>query len=181
MPENTFRFMSGFVKQPPENLGPWPDIVGRLILNFGTIEMLTNLLILQFSSDALLAEEVLSLNLSRRVPILRSLIKRAELEDTSKQRVLSAIDFVAGAIELRNTVAHNALLIGWTQPEHSGPPDFMGLPKIHSKSSRRTGVAPIASLVKLNETVARLHAAAADLASVVTLRPEFSLLVPDEK
>jgi hypothetical protein len=112
-------------------MGNWADMIGRFIVNFGGIELLSyqQLLLLEASHDDFTKN--LDRLLSKRIERLVQLIK--ESNKLSEEECANAIDLWEEAKEFskwRNRIAHNPVLPTWkagSNPDTS-PPDLLGIP-----------------------------------------------------
>ena len=148
------------------------------MLNFGTVELLVNLLVLQLSRRSKTRNYVPPL--AQRIATLRALSASSDLTPDQAATLATGLAAIEGVLHLRNAVAHNPLLTGWTTEEHSGPPDFMAIAQLGSLSGGR-GTARLVSLSHLNQANGILHSAAAQLSSLLISYPEFSLLTPESE
>jgi hypothetical protein len=112
-------------------LGAWADRIGRFILNFGGIELLSyqHLLLLESSHEAFV--ENLDRLLGNRIDRLIMLLSSTPL--LSPEEIPGAIELWKDAREFskwRNRIAHNPVLPTWKPGSNADkdPPDLLGIP-----------------------------------------------------
>ena len=112
-------------------LGAWADKIGRFILNFGGIELLSyqQLLLLESSHGEFVKnlDRLLGKRIDRLVELLRS-TPLLNAED-----IASAVELWEDAREFskwRNRIAHNPVLPTWKPGSNANkdPPDLLGIP-----------------------------------------------------
>jgi hypothetical protein len=108
---------------------PFLEMFGRFMFNFGLIEALSVFYVGNFTTDELLVNQALKMQLRQRVELIRQMADRLELSK-SKRKILDALwEDVLRLAEDRNHLAHNPLMFGWRGKE-VGPPDFVGIPNL---------------------------------------------------
>jgi hypothetical protein len=112
-------------------LGEWADKIGRFILNFGGIELLSyqQLLLLEATHDDFVKnlDRLLSKRIDRLVTLLSETNRLQESERTEAiERWEEAREFA----KWRNRIAHNPVLPTWKPGSNSelDPPDLLGIP-----------------------------------------------------
>lgn len=112
-------------------LGEWADKIGRFILNFGSIELLTyqQLLLLEATHEDFVKN--LDRLLWKRIDRLVALL--SETERLQEAERAAAIELWEEARELsiwRNRIAHNPVLPTWKPGSNAelDPPDVLGIP-----------------------------------------------------
>jgi len=127
-------------------------LVGKLILNFGTLEMQSHVWIDHLSKDEVLVDLALESPFSRRVDLIHQLIDREELDSKVKEQAHEAWRAASDLSEVRNAVAHNPLIWGWRGAEE-GDPDYVGIPVIRKLKGARDGKIPLISADGLKRAV----------------------------
>jgi hypothetical protein len=169
----------GFLTVTPAGGDMWADPIGRLILNFGAAELVVNLLLMQWSSDALVVEELFAGPLARRISLLERLAKREDLLAERRTEFDHAIETLKRYARTRNAVAHNALILAWKTPDRSGTPDCIGVPDLRKAQSDPDGLAPIVGKSDLIKALDETAEAVSTLRSFVRETPEISLWLTD--
>ena len=85
----------------------FPALVGKIIHHCGALEFLTNNAITALSQDRLLSSEVVKSPFSRRIDILRSLLRTRT--DLPPADIKSLCDELREIAERRNEVAHSPI------------------------------------------------------------------------
>jgi hypothetical protein len=115
-------------------LGAWADKIGRFILNFGGIELLSyqQLLLLEESHDEFVKN--LDKFLGKRIDRLIELLRSTSL--LKAENIAVAVELWEDAREFskwRNRIAHNPVLPTWKPGSNADkdPPDLLGIPDFH--------------------------------------------------
>lgn len=159
----------------------WLTAVGRLVLTFGSIEFLLDLLILQWTNDDLLAASALDLPFARRLTLLRKVIDRANLPETEAKNLTDQLRRIEEVSKVRNAIAHNPLFVVRVNSNRPDLGQFLGVPNLKARSQGRARLTPVVTPDELKEAIESLRKAAAALSSVLTLRPELSLQLEGEE
>ena len=165
----------GFLTVTPVGGDMWAEAIGRLILNFGAAEVVVNLLLMQWSSDTLVVEELFGGPLARRISLLSRLAEREELPAERRREFNRAIETLKRYAKTRNAVAHNALLLGWKTPDRSDAPDCIVVPDLRKARSDPDGLAPIIGRTDLTKALDETAEAVGVLRSFLVETPEISL------
>jgi hypothetical protein len=94
---------------PPEEDKKWAQVVGSLILHFGTLEYLSFLFIGIFSGEAA-RDAAMPLTFSKRIKLVKKLIKKSNWADVEKIAALKLWSEVAEKCKFRNELAHNPFI-----------------------------------------------------------------------
>jgi hypothetical protein len=81
------------------------ELLGNILHDFGVVEFQTNLLIQALGKDSILSDEIVKLNLGRRIKILRRLLH--ERTQAPEGEIDSVCDDFAKLATERNAIAHN--------------------------------------------------------------------------
>lgn len=84
----------------------FPELIGRVIHNCGALELLINNTIRALSKDPILFNEVITMNIPKRIKVLRELLTRANLLTPEINALITEIPKIA---EDRNLIAHNPI------------------------------------------------------------------------
>ena len=94
----------------------WSMAVGRLLLAFGEIEHTTDASLRLFPRDPI-SDSLVELPLARRLRLVRSvLVGRKDLSNETAV-LLRCIDQIVALLTIRNTVAHNPLVMAFYEVE----------------------------------------------------------------
>lgn len=165
----------GFLTVSPVGGDMWAEAVGRLILNFGAAEVVVNLLLMQWSSDTLVVEQLFAGPLGRRIKLLERLAEREDLPADRRKEFAGAVETIKRYSKTRNAVAHNALILGWKTPDRSDAPDCIGVPDLRRGQSDPHGLAPIIAKTDLVKALDETSEAVGALRSFLLETPEISL------
>jgi len=86
----------------------FPELIGKVVHHCGALEFLTNNAIRSLGKDSLLSSEIIKLPFSRRVEVLRELLKQRTKLTVSEVR--SLCDDLSNIARERNAVAHNPIV-----------------------------------------------------------------------
>ena len=95
---------------PPEEDRQWAQVVGSLILHFGTLEYLTFIFIELFSGAAA-RDAAQKDKFAKRIRTVKELIEKSSWSESQKNTALDLWIKVDGHREFRNEVAHNPFII----------------------------------------------------------------------
>jgi hypothetical protein len=165
----------GFLTVTPVGGDMWAEAIGHLILNFGAAEVVVNLLLMQWSSDALVVEQLFGGPLGRRITLLERLAEREDLSADRKREFAGAVETIKRYSKTRNSVAHNPLILGWKTPDRSDAPDCIGVPDLRRGQSDPHGLAPIIARADLVKALDETSEAVGALRSFLVETPEISL------
>lgn len=147
-------------------IGAWAEKIGRLILNFGGIELLTyqQLLLLERSHEEFVRN--LDRLLVKRIDRLTHLLGETELlSQTERPGAIELWEEAREFAKWRNRIAHNPVLPTWKPGSNaeSDPPDLLGIPDFRQfKDGGKSNSIPIELMDRLIDETAnlaqRLHA-----------------------
>lgn len=113
----------------------WAESIGKLILNFGALELLTYLWIAYLTDKNDIVLDLSSeMPLNRRIQLILELLRRINLEETKHNKISLAWKRAQPLLELRNAVAHNPIVFGWAEQPSNVEPDFIGIPNLKKRS-----------------------------------------------
>ena len=131
----------------------WVDLIGRLILDFGAIELLTYKWIHGLKKDERLLFESLDMTLKSRIDLIKKFISSLTIDKNLKDKVKAKWNKVKEISKLRNIIAHNPLIFVWKGKEE-GPPDAIGIPKL--RQLKKSSITQAISLIELQDSIDEL-------------------------
>ena len=105
---------------------PYATAVGKFLMNFGSVELMSHAWIDSLSTDPLLAKLAMEMQFAKRIALIRLLVNRSSAPESTKQAALAEWGKAEKLSHLRNEIAHATLALGWNNADESGPPDFLG-------------------------------------------------------
>jgi hypothetical protein len=143
---------------------PWIERVGKLILNFGVLELETHLWLVQLSEDPERIPEFASKPFADRVKKIITFVEKRAYSDLWKVEVLKAWEKAREHAKFRNRIAHSPLTFGWTGGVEKGEPDFIGVIDLQRRDANQNALASkaemdaaINSIVSLASRLAKLR------------------------
>lgn len=144
---------------------PWVERVGKLILNFSAIEMESIHWFVQLAEREFEIKLIVEIPFASRVTQVMRHINDRKMNDKWRNRSLRGWNEALKLAHIRNQVAHNPIIFGWSQAPEVGTPNALGIPNIRA---RRTSKAKwllstehadksIDSMVEIAETLAELR------------------------
>ena len=116
---------SGFALNS-KHTDPWIHAIGKFMINFGSIELLSFIWVDRLSKDLILHDIALDMQLSKRIDLIRKLVERSSLSKNLNKQVREVWAEAESLAKLRNDIAHSPIVFGWHGPEEDRPPDFIG-------------------------------------------------------
>ena len=104
---------------PPDDDKKWAQVVGSLILHFGSLEFLSFVFI-EILDNAAARDAAMRMIFSKRIKLVRELIGKSQWKDNKKQEALKLWGDVAKECKLRNEVAHNPFYVKLIQGKNVG-------------------------------------------------------------
>ena len=120
----------------------WYVAVGKLMLNFGAIELLSLVWVDTLGQDEVLRYVALEMQFSKRVELILRLVKRSRLPTDLDKRIRETWAAAKRLSDLRNDIAHSPLVFG---PQEDRPPDHLGTWNV-----RKVRTQPVVPLVELS-------------------------------
>ena len=127
--------------------------MGKFILNFGGLELISLMWIEELGRDDLLLDLGADMPLSKRLDLVRVLVKRSRLEKDLEREVLDTWAAVERLAKIRNDLAHGPIIFGWHEREHSGSPDFVGSLNVRKLRAKDTTATPLVEFQALYDGV----------------------------
>jgi hypothetical protein len=94
---------------PPEEDKQWAYVVGSFILHFGSLEYLSFIFIEIFSGTTA-RDAAMSLTFSKRIKMVKKLIRQSKWTENDKKEALKLWSEVAVKCKFRNEIAHNPFI-----------------------------------------------------------------------
>jgi hypothetical protein len=140
-------------------LAEWADRIGRFILNFGSIELLSyqHLLLLEKTHEEFLLN--VGRKFAKRVERTNSLIPdNPKLSAAEKDLAIERWKEAAELANWRNRIAHNPVLPTWKDGDSDkDPPDLLGIPDVRQmKDGMTSDSIPLALMNQLVDHAAAL-------------------------
>jgi len=146
---------------------PWILAVGKLILNFGVIELLSHRFLAELARDPVLTWVGGEMPLGKRKDLNVDLVRREKLDKEAKNRLVELWQGVKRLSTIRNTIAHGPLLFRWSG-EEVGDPDFIAVPNIRATARKKGRDRVLVTLKELNTAVDEISGLAQGLDKVVS-------------
>lgn len=114
---------------------PWIERVGKIILNFSTIEMESIHWLVQLSEREFETKAIVDSRFASRVTQVMKHVDDRTIGVQWRKRSLRAWNEALKLAHLRNQVAHNPIIFGWSKVPEVGVPDILGIPNLKARSS----------------------------------------------
>jgi hypothetical protein len=115
---------------------PWLVPLGKFILNFGAIELMSLVWTAELGRDDVLLDLANDMPLSKRLVLISTLVRRSSLAPTLEEEVLEKWNAVERLSKVRNALAHGPIMYGWHDEKEVGPPDYIGCVSIRKLKSK---------------------------------------------
>jgi|SRR3954466_5552639 len=115
----------------PHYLNSWPELIGKYMLNFGGIELLSYQFLLIFENSETDFIKNYDRSLGARIERIFQLIKaQTNIENETKDNITELWAEAKNLSVWRNRIAHNPVLPTWKlgSDSESSPPDLLGVP-----------------------------------------------------
>ena len=120
-----------------KSAAPWIKAVGSFIMNFGVIELATYLWLDELVPTDDDFRRSVKLPFTERVDVIVGLVNQEPLPKKDRRKIVGPWKRTKRLSQKRNTISHNPVILGW-KGEEDGPPDFMGIPKMHDLGRKFT-------------------------------------------
>jgi hypothetical protein len=137
----------------PEHTKPWLVPIGKFILNFGGIELISYFWIAELDEDETPTDVMLEMQFSRRVNRIRALVKKSRLSPALAQEIGDAWARAERLAKMRNDIAHSPILFGWHDQDKDRPPDFIGCFNMRKLRDKTQELAPLVEFQALYDGV----------------------------
>lgn len=165
---------------------PWIERVGKLIVNFSVIELESIHWFVQLAEREVEINSIVEIPFASRVTQVMRHVDQRQLSDKWRKRSLRSWNEALKLAHLRNQVAHNPIIFGWSHVPETGTPNILGIPNIRVRRASNAkwllstdhADKSINSMVEIAQTLAELRiewCAARDEGNVppVKLAPPF--------
>ena len=128
------------------------EAAGKLIQNFGAIELQTHDWISALQSDSMVLEMARRSKLSDRIDVIKKMIRRSSLfTDESKDRLMGLWSSVIPHSQIRNIVAHSGVVMGFQNDDPKQPAMVKGV--LNVKPRDKSMEAELISIEEINGSV----------------------------
>jgi len=138
-----------------EHTKPWLAPLGKLVANFGVLELFSYQWIAKLGGQPALAAVAKDL-FAKRVGTLKDLLHTAKLPHPIKVTATKLWDEALQIGKERNAILHNPIVFGYSTAGESGPPDFIGVPDFKTNTAAPKILA-VASLADINALINRIY------------------------
>ena len=118
-----------------EHTKPWIARVGKIILNFSAIEMESIHWFVLLSEREFEIKAIVDLPFASRVKQVMRHVDDRTIGVQWRKRSISAWNEARKLAHLRNQVAHNPIVFGWSKVPEVGVPDILGIPNLRARRS----------------------------------------------
>ena len=141
----------------------WVARVGKLILNFGVLELETYLWLVQLSEAPDRITEFSRSQFADRVKEIKTFIESRAYSDNWKNEALKGWDEALDQAKFRNRIAHSPLTFGWNNQAEEGEPDFIGIIDLKRRDANQN---PLASKGEMDRVINSIVSLATQLANL---------------
>ncbi len=124
----------------------WIARVGKLILNFGVLELETYLWLVQLSEAPEKLPEFSKLRFAQRVEKLMGLAKDRAYSPNWEAEAQKCWNETLDQAKFRNRIAHSPLTFGWNKEAEEGEPDFIGIVDLQRRDASQNALASKAEM-----------------------------------
>lgn len=162
-PENAMSRLKHAINPPYTR--PWVERVGKLILNFSAIELESVHWLVQLSEREFEIKAMVEIPFASRVTQVMKHIDARKANDYWRRRSLRSWNEALKLAHLRNQVAHNPIIFGWSDLPEAGEPNVIGIPNIRARRASKAkwllsadhADKSINSMVEIAKTLAELR------------------------
>ena len=141
----------------------WVTRVGKLILNFGVLELETHLWLVQLSEAPEKIPQFTKLWFSDRVRLIQEFAEKRAYSDDWKSKSLELWNEALNHAKFRNHIAHSPLAFGWNGESEKGEPDFIGVVNLQRRDATQN---PLASKDEMDGAINAVVSLATRLAAL---------------
>jgi len=109
---------------------PWATAIGKLVLNFGSLEYETLEWLVQMLEAPERVSKFAGLTFVQRTDVVKRLIGDRAFAGTWKAASLQRWEEGKQIATIRNRLVHNPLVFGWSGNAEEGAPDYMDVPNV---------------------------------------------------
>lgn len=111
---------------------PWIERVGKLILNFSVIELESIHWFIQLSEREFEIQSIVEVPFASRVTQVMKHIDERKTNERWRKQSLRRWNEALKLAHLRNQVAHNPIIFGWSHLPEADKPDVLGIPNMRA-------------------------------------------------
>lgn len=124
----------------------WAPSIGKLILNFACLEFESYMWLVQLSERPELIPEFAEKRFRSRVDDIKEFVNQRALSNDWKHRALEQWKMSLELGRLRNRVAHNPLVFGWSDDAEQENPDLIGIADMRARRPHGETKGPLMSM-----------------------------------
>lgn len=114
----------------------WVERVGKIVLNFSVIEMESMFWVVHLCERELEIKQIADSPFSVRVKLIIDQVDERAIGVSWRKKSSRAWNEALKLAQLRNQVAHNPIIFGWSSEPHLGVPNILGIPNLKARSSK---------------------------------------------
>lgn len=111
----------------------WVERVGKLILNFSAIELESIHWFIQLAEREFEIKSIVEIPFAPRVTQVMRHVDERKTNDRWRKQSLRRWNEALKLAHLRNQVAHNPIIFGWSQVPEVGEPNVLGIPNVRAR------------------------------------------------
>lgn len=92
-----------------KDVAVWSYLIGNIIINFGAVEFALSRWVGFLSTDVMMRDIAIGMQLSRRIALIESLVDRTAWPDTRKSDAKQLCCEIENLSKIRNKIAHNPI------------------------------------------------------------------------
>ena len=143
----------------------WVERVGKLILNFGVLELETYLWLVQLSEAPDRLPEFATKRFATRVKEVIAFVESHAYSHDWKTVAVKGWNDTLEHAKFRNRIAHSPLTFGWTGGVEEGEPDFIGVIDLQRRDVSQNA---LVSKGEMDQTIDSIVSLASRLATLRT-------------
>lgn len=115
----------------------WIERVGKLILNFSAVELESILWFVHLSEREFEIKSIVEIPFASRVTQVMKHIDERKTNDRWRKQSLRLWNEALKLAHLRNQVAHNPVIFGWSHLPEAGEPNVLGIPNMRARHTSK--------------------------------------------
>lgn len=136
--------------------GSWAPRIGKLILNFASLEFESYLWLVQLSERHEAIPEFAGKRFRSRVGDIKKFVDQRAFSDDWKNRALEQWEISLELGKLRNRIAHNPLVFAWSDDAEQEEPDLIGIADMRAREPHGETEGPLMSRENVDATINRI-------------------------
>ena len=120
----------------PEHTQHWFERVGKIVLNFSAIEMESIFWFVHLSEREFEIKKIAESSFTSRVTQIINHVDERTIGVKWRKKSLRAWNEALKLAHLRNQVAHNPIIFGWSIASEVGVPNLLGIPNLKARNSK---------------------------------------------